>query len=353
MKAPLRLAAFATIWCASPLVWGCTPGTDEADFPELTGEYLGQTPPGDTPQLFAPGIVSTGMYARDIAMTPDGTELYYCVMESGLSVIVGTRLIDGTWTRPEVVPFSADGAHQEIEPHISQDGSRLFFLSDRRPDGVVLEPEERGQWTNQNIWVVDRIGDEWGEPYILASPVTSDSSEFFPSLTREGTIYFTRSNSETRESYIYRSRLVNGSYAEPERLPPQVNSTTSQYNAFIAPDESYLIVPVAEREDSYGGTDYYIVFRSEDDRWSEPINLGDRINTPGGAEFSPYVSPDGKYFFFMSSRRIPWEEVPDTLSYDYVKARYGSSANGNSDIYWVDAGFIEDLRRAAWDESAR
>ena len=85
MKAPLRLAAFATIWCASPLVWGCTPGTDEADFPELTGEYLGQTPPGDTPQLFAPGIVSTGMYARDIAMTPDGTELYYCVMESGLS----------------------------------------------------------------------------------------------------------------------------------------------------------------------------------------------------------------------------------------------------------------------------
>ena len=353
MTTQMRLKTLAGVVCVFPLAWRCTPGTAGSDFPELTGEYLGQTPPGEVPQLFAPGIVSTGMYTRDIAMTPDGNELYFCVMESGLSVVFRTKLVDRKWTRPEVVPFSADGAHQEIEPHISSDGSKMFFLSDRRPDGVVLPPEERGQWANQNIWVVDRIDDEWGEPYLMASPVTSDSSEFFPSLTRDGTIYFTRSLPETRESYIYRSRLVSGEYAQPERLPPQVNSTTSQYNAFVAPDESYIIVPVSGREDSYGGTDYYIVFRSEDDVWSEPINLGDSINTPQAGEFSPYVSPDGKYFFFMSSRRIPWEEVPDTLSYDYVKGRYASSANGNSDIYWVDAGFIEELRRTAWGESER
>ena len=41
--------------------------------------YLDQTPPGDTPQLFAPGIVSNGFNNRDMAMTPDGSEFYFAV----------------------------------------------------------------------------------------------------------------------------------------------------------------------------------------------------------------------------------------------------------------------------------
>lgn len=344
------IAASVTLIAA---VMACAPqpAAEQTTFPELTGDYLGQPLPGDVPQLFAPGIVSTGMYTRDIAMTPDGHEIYYCVMEAGFSVIVRTKLVEGRWTRPEVVPFSADAAHQEIEPHITPDGQRMFFLSDRRPDGVPLEPDERGRWTNQDIWVVDRAGDGWSEPYNLGPPVNTDSSEFFPSVTRDGTIYFTRSNPETRASYIYRSRLVDGRYVQPERLPPQVNSTNAQYNAFIAPDESYIIVPVAGRADSFGGTDYYIVFRRDDDIWSEPINLGDRINTPAGAEFSPYISPDGRYFFFMSSRRIPWSDVPDSLSYDYIRHRVETSGNGKSDIYWVEAEFVDEMRSGAWEDS--
>jgi Tol biopolymer transport system component len=346
-------AATATFLTFLATVMACAqqPAAEDTTFPNLTGGYLGQVVPGDEPQLFAPGIVSTGMYTRDIAMTPDGGEIYYCVMEAGFSVILQSKLVEGHWTKPEVTSFSADAAHQEIEPHIAPDGQKMLFLSDRRPDGVPLEPDERGRWANQDIWVVDRIGDDWGEPYNLGPPVNTDSSEFFPSLTRDGTIYFTRSHPATRESYIYRSRWVDGQYAEPERLPTQVNSTNSQYNAFIAPDESYIIVPVAGREDSFGGTDYYIVFRNDDDAWSEPINLGDRINTAVGAEFSPYVSPDGRYFFFMSSRRIPWTEVPDTLSYDYIQGRVDSPGNGKSDIYWVDAGFVEQLRNTAWEGS--
>jgi hypothetical protein len=39
------------------------------DFPKLTGPYLGQKPPGMKPEIFAPGIVSTGMYERDMAVT--------------------------------------------------------------------------------------------------------------------------------------------------------------------------------------------------------------------------------------------------------------------------------------------
>lgn len=317
-------------------------GQDE--FPVLSGEYLGQTLPGAEPEIFAPGIVSTGMYTRDLAMTPDGNEIYFGVAVGGFTVIMQTKSENGRWTKPEVAPFSADPRYMNLEPFISPDGQRFYFLSNRPPAGGDLEPDEVGTWVNQDIWVMDRTGDGWGEPYNLGPPVNSDAAEYFPSVTSDGTIYFTRTPEGTRESYIYRSRLQNGSYTEPERLGAEVNSTMSQFNAFIAPDESYLILGVFGREDSRGSTDYYVVFRDRDDSWSGPINLGDRINTPRGGEFSPYVSPDGKYFLFMSTRTRSPEEFPEELTHSYLEEVYNGPRSGNCDIYWVDASFIEELR---------
>jgi hypothetical protein len=101
-----------------------------------------------------------------------------------------------------------------------------------------------------------------------------------------------------------------------------------------------------------GGIDYYITFRNEDDTWTGPINMGEQVNTARGGEFSPYVSRDGKYFFFMASRSIPEERVPETLTYDFLQEVYKGSQNGNADIYWIDAGFIQDLRPEAPSEPA-
>ena len=119
-----------------------------------------------------------------------------------------------------------------------------------------------------------------------------------------------------------------------------MNSGRSQFNAFVASDESYLIVPVDGRPDSIGGTDYYVVFRDSDDRWSEPINLGPDVNTAGSQEFSPYVSPDGKYFFFMSSRLAR----PERLTFRGLRELQDRPGNGNADIYWVDAALVTSLR---------
>jgi hypothetical protein len=127
-----------------------------------------------------------------------------------------------------------------------------------------------------------------------------------------------------------------------------VNSTQNQFNAFIAPDESYLIVSSASREDTMGGADYYIVFRAEDDRWSDPIHLGEPVNTPMNAEMSPYVSPDGRFFLFMSARPFPMETLPDTLTWDYLKRFREMPETGNPGIYWMRADFIDQLRPAGF-----
>lgn len=230
--------------------------------PKLQGPYLGQTLPGNEPELFAPGFISTGLYTRDVAMTPDGKEFYYCVSVGnfGYATILHTKLIDNYWTEPEVVPFMEDPNVMNFEPCISHDGKHFYFLSNRADsangDSVAGD---------QDIWVMDRKGDGWGKPYNLGAPVNSADEEFFPSVTRDGTMYFTRNAKGSRLSYIYRARMQDGKYMEPEKLGPEVNSGRSQYNAYIAPDESFIIVPTIGRQDSYGGTDYYISFRNPDD----------------------------------------------------------------------------------------
>ncbi len=60
-------------------------------FPELRGPYLGQKLPGMEPEVFAPGIVSTGLATRDVALTPDGEELYFSVTIGGRTMIMVSR----------------------------------------------------------------------------------------------------------------------------------------------------------------------------------------------------------------------------------------------------------------------
>ena len=307
-------------------------------FPELRGPYLGQEPPGLEPRIFAPGIVSTGLATRDVAMTPDGKELYFGVTLGGQSMIMVTKQVDGIWTEPAVAPFS--GRSNDLEPAISPDGQRFFFLSSRPPAGQ----EEKPGWAYQDIWVMDRLGDGWSEPSNLGPPINSDAPEFYPSVTEDGTVYFTRQRDD-RVSVTMRSRLVDGVYAEPEELGPEVNCGTNRYNVYVAPDESFAIVPAAGREDSLGGTDYYVVFRSEDDTWSEPINMGEAINQPAGREWSASLSADGEYLFFMSSRTTA-DEGPN-LTGSTVSELLTISVQpgqGSSDIWWVSSEVIEKLR---------
>jgi hypothetical protein len=321
---------------------------DSETAPTPEGPYLGQTPPGVEPELFAPGLVSTGMHTRDIAMSPEGDEIYFSIQAGPVVTILGSRLVDGVWTEPEVADFASDPTMGNIEPHISPDGSRFFFVSNRSGDGRPLPEAERGRWERADIWVMARAGSAWGSPQRVPEPVSTAAPEYFPSSTADGTLYFTREDPETGRNYIYRARpdASGDGYDEPERLPEQVNSA-NQVNAFVAPDESYLILGVFGRHDSLGGTDYYVVFRNEDDTWSEPVNLGPVVNQARGSEWSPYVSPDGRYFFFMSTRQPYPAAAPDRLTRDWLLDFHQGPESGNPAIYWMEAGFIEDLRPEA------
>lgn len=139
---------------------------------------------------------------------------------------------------------------------------------------------------------------------------------------------------------------MNGEYQQPEKLGSNVNIGKARYNAFVAADESYIIIPAYGMPDSYGGTDYYISFRDSLDNWSQPINMGPKINSDNAHEWSASVSCDGKYLFFMSAKMDNSTKIKQ-LSSQSLQDFYNAPMNGNSDIYWISASIIDELKLLA------
>jgi hypothetical protein len=309
------------------IIFSCHARQDE--FPVLKGPYLGQKPPGMIPEIFAPGIISTGYDERIAAFTPDGKEFYYVLYGAPHMIILFTKEENGRWTKPRVTPFS-DKYGSEF--NISPDGNKIVFASFQPLDNQGAESEIG------HTWIVERKGAGWSEPKPLRPALFG-----YPSLSLAGNLYFNpRREDGMGGEDVYVSKLIDGEYTEPENLGEQVNSEMDEVDPFIAPDESYLIFLRRDRE-GFGGFDLFISFRKDDGSWTRAKNMGEPINS-SASELCPSVSPDGKYFFFTSYRSIhkPYSEKP--LTYEEKIRILNSPGNGLGDIYWVDAKIIKKLK---------
>lgn len=300
-----------------------------------TGPYLGQKMPGRTPALFAPGRISTGLYERDFTVTADGTEFFFTVM-GGFSVILHCRQVQGRWEGPEVAAFSGGPVVMDAEPALSPDGQRLLFLSTRPREGGEVQPG----WVNQDIWEVVRTPRGWSAPRPLGAPVNSADEEYYPSLTRDGTLYFIRAKGKASE--VWRATWDGTQHTKAEPLPESINGGGAVFNACISPDERMLVFCAAGRKGSLGPSDHWIAFRRPDGTWSEAKNLGEPFNGPGLQAISPSFSSDGKYFFFASNRRLGAPTKART--YAGIQRERTEPGNGNADIWWVDTKVLEELR---------
>jgi len=318
---------------------GCGGGPGQrAGIPALQGPYLGQTPPGMTSGIFAPGVVSTGLEETVITFMPDGLECYWTVLFSRFETILTSRMANGQWTEPEVAPFS--GRYYDGWPAVRPDGKRMFFHS-ARPLGKAAP----GPSATFNIWYVDRTENGWSEPLAVGPPVNGGENATCPSVTRDGTIYLSKRFPDDTEK-ICRSRFVNGAYQELEILPASINVSKDNFHAYVAPDGSCLIKPVYGRADAIGGQwNYYVSFRDGDDRWSDLVNLGKEVNSVrcGGI---PSISADGRFLFFQAW--TPVELIP-ALERKYsfkelVEKEIRNPSVSTNDIYWISAKIIDELR---------
>ncbi len=280
------------------------------DFPIVKGKYLGQKPPELIPELFAPGIVSTEKSELTCTFSPDGNELFFTVWKAGQNTLMTMKQENGRLIQPSVAQFS--GNHSDVDPYFTLDGRRLYFSS-MRPLA------DSGASKDSDLWYVEKTTDgNWSDPIHLNAPNTPEKDDYYTSITSNGTLYFSIFESHGSGGDIYRSKLENGQYVEPELLEYSISTESNEHDPFIALDESYLIF-TSERPGGFGRGDLYISFQNPDGTWTAPKNMGETINTDG-FEFTAMLSPDGRYLFF--TRNI----------------------NRNGDIYWVDARIINELK---------
>jgi len=285
-------------------------------FPVLKGAYLGQKPPGMTPELFAPGAFSAFKTVASIAFTPDGREVYFATRTPearDLNIIMFMKLTNNQWNEPKSAPFS--GIYRDWNINLSPDGNRLYYTS-RRPLSGKGEPKR-----DNDIWYVEKTNGGWEEPQNIGPPINTDKMDCYASPAANGTLYYHGFNYKggAGGADIYRSYFVNGKYMNPENLGDRINSNNHDWDVFVAPDESYLIFCSVSRQDSFGESDLYISFHQPDGSWTSAKNMGNTINSKAN-EICPSVTLDGKYLFFTKAQK------------------------GRGDVYWVDAQIIKRLK---------
>ena len=295
-----------TIYSITWLFFSSLPAQDKILLTILKGPYLGQKPPGMTPEVFAPGIISTTDYTElGCTFTPDGKEFYFSRYTETRDIWV-CRIKDNIWQKPEPASFNTE--YREMSPHITADGNKLFFVSTRP------HPQRKGDPKDWSMWVSMRNATEWEDPLFLGTGIYLTSSK----MNNIFLSYFT-----VGEAVIGQTKFVNGVFSEIKPLEGDMNSPYFDNHPCIAHDESYIIFE-SNRPGSHRGEktfDLYICYKKKDGTWSDTINLGKVLNTKVSSTLS-YISPDGKYLFYNSI----------------------SETGTNSDIFWVSVKIMEELK---------
>lgn len=268
----------------------------EEEGPHAVGPYLGQKPPGLTPEIFAAGIVSRDGDQGRLFIAGDGSEIIYWEREPGGGMrIISILRKNGVWSAPEALPFSEKYINNE--PCLAPDGERLFFVSNR-PRADTGEAEKF-----PDIWMTEKTAGTWGEPKNLGDPINRLDIAVQPFYSVDGRLYYGGQAADGSSRGIYVSRDRGGVFSEPERLDPEIFDRQVS-GPCVSPDGQVLIVH-ARKDGGFGNWDLYASFRDAAGGWGPLVNLGNAVNTEA-AEAGASFSPDGRVLFFSRAGDVYW-----------------------------------------------
>ena len=263
------------------------------EFPVLKGPYLGQEPPGMIPKIFAPGIISTDISE---GCSGWGNNMEYFIFQkwiSGKSRLYIMNQINGVWSEPVLLHFVDQ--YKVGDFTIAPDGITMVFASN------ILIEEIGSEGEGGNIWIVKKTGTGWTEPKHIGLEINTKYHDSYPCLTTNNNLYFfSRRPGGYGDSDLYMSEFIDGKYQPPVNLGPKLNTMYHEWDTYTAPDESYMIY-CSMMPGGFGDDDLYVTFKKDDGSWSKPVHMGNIINSDK-SENRPYVTPDGKYFFYTSTK---------------------------------------------------
>lgn len=276
-----------------------------------SGPYLGQTPPGVTPEPFT--VVGITPDHSVPVFAPDRVEVYWSQRTGADEVrrIHHSYFSRHGWSPPQVVSFS--GRWDGDCPLIAPDGRQMIFNSNRP---LAAEGGSR----RERLWTVSRTGSDWSSPRALPVEINGDHLHWQASVDTAGNVYFgaDRFGGQGRDD-IFVSRRSGTGFQPARSLAPPVNTACHESTPFVSPDGDYLLFA----RTCYGEhppdvpTGLLVSFRLSDGTWSVPVPVP-LAGVQAADAVCPTVTPDGRFLFFL------------VLNQDLRQ------------IYWVDASVVRD-----------
>lgn len=175
------------------------------------------------------------------------------------------------------------------------------------------------------------------EPINIGPEVNSVYRDYFPAITADGKqLIFSRNINNNEDFFI--SEKDGDKWSVPVPLSPKINTPNFNEGAqSVTPDGMYLFFTGCGRPDGFGSCDIYMSHKEGKD-WSEPFNVGDNVNSVYW-DSQPAISPDGRTLYFVSNRPGGFG------SYDIWKSTL------QSDGYWSKAVNLGPKINTPYDEN--
>jgi peptidoglycan-associated lipoprotein len=187
--------------------------------------------------------------------------------------------------------------HDFAPAFASSDYETLVFTSSRREGKGSKTYEVTGQ-KNTDLFKVSFLKKGWEKPVLMDNINTDDEEGAATFNYNYTTMYFTRCRQERGEKYgcaVMLSQMQGSSWSDPEDLKIVSDSMIAAHPALS--DDGLSMYFSSNIFGGFGGSDLWKIVRENesDKQWSEPVNLGSQINTPGNEMF-PFVRKDTLFF---------------------------------------------------------
>lgn len=197
---------------------------------------------------------------------------------------------------------NVNSSYIERSPLLSSDGNTLYFSRKFHPDNI-------GGVDDEDIWYSkkDPNTGKWLPAKNIGPPLNTPGSNFISSITQDadGSTILLLGN-----QYQKKGKMIQGismskrnnkdSWNKPVNLVIKNYYNYSDKADYYMNPENEVILLSAERDDTYGDRDLYVIFKINKGNWSEPLNLGPNINT-ADIEQSPFIGTDNETIYFSSN----------------------------------------------------
>lgn len=268
------------------------------------------------PVPFQPRNLGAAINSADLeycpALTADEETFYYTrlIMKERQEDVFISKKKDGQWLPAQNLgaPINTDSNEGAI--CISPDGKYMFFTACGRPGGMG----------DCDIYMAEKEGGRWGAPINLRAPVNTNSFESQPSFSSDGrTLYFVSSRpGGLGNTDIWSSQMQDtGTWSQPVNLGDKVNTPSTEFSPFIHPDDQTLYF-TSDGHPGMGSQDFFYSRKDAQGKWQSPSNLGYPINT-GSEERSLTVSASGKLAYYSSAKENDGEGKLDLYEFELYK----------------------------------